>query len=212
MNSAILACQLVSPFDYKTSEYQGNSGTTASALVSFPALKEGDPPFTIVVSTWSGEKVRDTGIRPGQCLILEGNIRLDKDKPPGLVFSRFTPVETLLKTNLVHIVGRTGRDTEVKYFESGACKATNSLAVNRRKKGETDWFNIEFWSKTAEVAGNYVNKGTLIGVTGEIAIERWTDRDSGNPREKLVIKGTQLDLLGSKADRQEQQQQRDDGW
>lgn len=107
-----------------------------------------------------------------------------------------------MSLNIVTLVGRAGRDPEVKYFESGSVKCTFALAVNRptRNSDEPDWFNLEIWGKTAEVAGNYVRKGSLIGVQGSLKFDYWQDRASGVPRSQPVIRVDRLDLLGSKQD------------
>jgi single-strand DNA-binding protein len=106
-----------------------------------------------------------------------------------------------MSINVVHLVGRAGRDPETKYFDSGSVKTTFSLAVNRMKRDDPpDWFEIEVWGKTAEVAANYVKKGSLIGIKGSLALDTWTDRNSNTPRSKPVIRVEKLDLLGSKND------------
>ncbi len=104
--------------------------------------------------------------------------------------------------NVVHLVGRVGGDPDVKYFESGAVRCTLTLAVDRRTRNndQPDWFNLELWGKTAEVAANYVRKGKQIGVTGSLKIESWQDRNTQAKRSKPVIKVDRLDLLGSKRD------------
>ncbi len=103
--------------------------------------------------------------------------------------------------NSVTIVGRSGRDPEMRYFESGRVKTTFSLAVNRpTKEKETDWFDIELWGRQAEVAGEYVRKGSLIGIEGRLDFSRWTD-DSGVKHARPYIHGVNLRLLGSKGDR-----------
>jgi single-strand DNA-binding protein len=103
--------------------------------------------------------------------------------------------------NVVHLVGRVGKDPEVRYFESGKVLSTLTLAVNRRSKNdEPDWFNLEIWGKTAEIAANYVRKGSLIGIQGQLKIETWSDRATGASRSKPVIRVDRLDLLGSKRD------------
>lgn len=103
--------------------------------------------------------------------------------------------------NSVVIVGRCGQDPEMKYFESGKVKTTFSLAVNRwdtKTKSEiTDWFNIEFWDKQAEVAGEYVKKGRQVALDGRLAISSWTT-PSGENRVRYLIRGLNLRLLGSK--------------
>jgi single-strand DNA-binding protein len=102
--------------------------------------------------------------------------------------------------NLVTLVGRAGSDPEMKYFESGSVKCSFSLAVNRntKKDEQPDWFTLEMWSRTAEVAGEYVRKGSLIGITGALSMQRWNDRTSGEARERPVIKVERLELLGSR--------------
>lgn len=107
-----------------------------------------------------------------------------------------------MNLNLVNLVGRVGGEPDVKYFESGSVKCNLTLAVNRRTRNgeQPDWFNLELWGKTAEVAGNYVRKGSLIGVQGSLKIETWSDRTTGANRSKPVIKVDRLDLLGSKKD------------
>lgn len=99
---------------------------------------------------------------------------------------------------LVTLAGRVGRDPDVRYFESGAVVVSFSLAVNRRKKdAPPDWFDLKIWGRTAEVAANYVRKGSLIAVTGQLGLETWTDKATGDPREKPVVQVETLSLLGS---------------
>lgn len=109
--------------------------------------------------------------------------------------------------NVVNLVGRVGRDPDVKYFESGSVVCNLTLAVDRRTRNsdEPDWFNLELWGKTAEVAANYVRKGSLIGVSGALKFEYWQDRVTGANRSKPVIRVDRLDLLGSKQDRETSQ-------
>lgn len=104
--------------------------------------------------------------------------------------------------NVVHLVGRAGRDPEVKYFESGSVVCEFAIAVDRigRNNDQPDWFELKIWGKTAQVAGDYVRKGTLVGIVGSLQIERWTDRSTGGMRSKPVIQVEQLRLLGSKRD------------
>ncbi|MFH0703361.1 MAG: single-stranded DNA-binding protein [bacterium] len=101
--------------------------------------------------------------------------------------------------NSVVLVGRAGQDPEMKYFESGKVKTAFSIAVNRwSKEGErTDWFNIELWDKNAEIAGEYVRKGRLVGIEGKLDVSHWTDLD-GTKRERFFIRANNLRLLGSK--------------
>ena len=103
--------------------------------------------------------------------------------------------------NAVCLVGRVGQDPEVKYFESGSVKCNLTLAVNRPTKNkETDWFTLEIWGKTAEIAANYVRKGSQIGIEGSLHMDSWSDRSTGVSRSKPVIRVNKLDLLSSKRD------------
>ena len=107
------------------------------------------------------------------------------------------------RVNNIIVVGRAGRDPEIRYFESGSCVADFSLAVNRPTKNkETDWFNIKVWGRQAEIAGEYVKKGSLIAIEGEIDFETWTDRNSGMEQKKSVITASNLRLLGGKNENQ----------
>ena len=103
--------------------------------------------------------------------------------------------------NSVTLVGRAGRDPEVRYFESGTVVANLTMAVNRRnREDEPDWFNLEIWGKQAQVAADYVKKGSLIGITGSFKLDSWKDRNTGEDRNKPVIRVDRLELLGSKRD------------
>jgi len=110
-----------------------------------------------------------------------------------------------MSINKINLVGRAGRDPETKYFDSGKQVCNFTLAVNRRtsnKDEPPDWFDLEMWDKTADVAGKYVKKGSLVGITGTLVFDRWTDKATGEERSKPVIRVDQLDLLGSKQDNQ----------
>jgi len=104
--------------------------------------------------------------------------------------------------NVVNLVGRAGANPEVRYFDSGSVKCTLPLAVDRRSRNseQPDWFNLEIWGKTAEVATNYVKKGKQIAVQGTFKIETWTDKTTGGMRSRPIIKVDRLELLGSKRD------------
>jgi len=101
--------------------------------------------------------------------------------------------------NCVVIVGHVGQDPEMKYFESGSVKTTMSIAVNRGQKDndKTDWFKIELWGRIAEIAGEYVRKGSLIGIEGRLEFNHWTDAE-GNKHSTSYILADKLKLLGKK--------------
>jgi single-strand DNA-binding protein len=103
--------------------------------------------------------------------------------------------------NHVVLVGRAGRDPEIRYFESGRVVTTITMAVNRpMRDAQTDWFDIEIWGKQAEIAGEYVKKGSLIGVEGKIRWDSWTSKDSGELNIKPLVVADSIRLLGSKKD------------
>ncbi len=104
--------------------------------------------------------------------------------------------------NVVTLVGHVGQDPDVKYFEPDKVKCRLTLAVNRwtRDGKQTDWFNLELWGREAQVATNYVRKGSLIGIKGSLKFDTWSDRATGVNRSSPIIKVDRLDLLGSKRD------------
>ncbi|KGF72408.1 single-stranded DNA-binding protein [Neosynechococcus sphagnicola sy1] len=109
-----------------------------------------------------------------------------------------------MSLNHVTLVGRVGGDPDVKYFESGSVVCNLTLAVNRQSRNneQPDWFNLELWGKQAEVAANYVRKGSQIGISGALKFEHWKDRSTGASRSKPVIRVERLELLGSKRDQE----------
>ena len=108
-----------------------------------------------------------------------------------------------MSINTITLVGRAGRDPELRFFESGTSVANLTMAVDKassNREEEPDWFSLEIWGKQAQVAADYVRKGSLIGVVGRMTSEQWTDRNTGERRSKPVVKVDRLALLGSKAD------------
>ena len=106
-----------------------------------------------------------------------------------------------MAVNSVTLVGRAGRDPEVRYFESGSVVANLTMAVNRRGRDEEpDWFNLEIWGKQAQVAADYVKKGSLLGIVGSFKLDTWIDKNTGEGRSKPVVRVDRLELLGSKRD------------
>jgi len=106
--------------------------------------------------------------------------------------------------NTVILVGRVGNSPVIKYFESGKVQTTFNLAVNRPKKSEdgeqiADWFKIEVWGRFAEIANEYIRRGSLVGVEGKLEFKKWTDAQ-GNEKESFVIVAANFRLLGGKND------------
>ncbi|HXW15684.1 MAG TPA: single-stranded DNA-binding protein [Terriglobia bacterium] len=108
--------------------------------------------------------------------------------------------------NKVILVGRLGKDPEIKYMPSGAPMAKFSLATDesfKDKTGEkqehTEWHNIVAWNKLAEICGEYLTKGKLVYIEGSIRSRQWQDQ-SGNKRTSYDIIANYMQMLGSKAD------------
>jgi single-strand DNA-binding protein len=184
-----------------------SSGDTqcAAFTAQVAAYKHEDPPMDIAATVWGDAAVRaDANIRADSYWILSGRFRIEKDRPLGLQVERFDAVSLPLDlpgANRVALVGRAGRDPEVRYFESGSMVANLTLAVNRRSRDdEPDWFNLEIWGKQAQIAADYVRKGSLLGITGSFKLDRWIDKGTGEERSKPVITVDRLELLGSKRD------------
>lgn len=115
--------------------------------------------------------------------------------------------------NNCSFVGNAGRDPEVRYFEDGKVVANFSIAVKRRKRdAEPLWLKLEIWGKQAQVAADYVRKGSLVGVAGELDIDEWTDRNTGEPRKAPKLRVNDLRLLGSKSDNQQSSAPTNSGW
>jgi single-strand DNA-binding protein len=98
----------------------------------------------------------------------------------------------------ITLVGNAGRDPEVRYFESGKSVANINIAC-RGNNGETEWFNLSIWGKQAQIAADYIKKGTLFAVTGSLATEKWTDKKTGEEKSQLKVNVADLRLLGGKS-------------
>lgn len=99
--------------------------------------------------------------------------------------------------NTVALVGRAGRDPEVRYFDNGSSVATFTIAVDGWSKDEgkaTHWIDLKLWGRSAQTAADFVRKGSLIGVTGRLEQERWETK-AGEKRSKLVVVVNSLQLL-----------------
>lgn len=103
------------------------------------------------------------------------------------------------------IVGNLGRDPEVRFTQGGAAVCTLSVAVGERvKKGEawedhTEWFRVVVFGKTAESAGNYLQKGRQVYVEGKLRQKEYEDKDGTKKRSTEVIADV-LQWLGGKGE------------
>src|SRR5438105_2634923 len=106
--------------------------------------------------------------------------------------------------NMCMLIGRSGAAPEVRYLDNGRVVTKVRIAVNRPmgkdKDGNkiTDWFNVDFWGKKAELAGELIKKGSLVSVTGAVHIEEWTD-NAGAKRTSVKISADDFQMLESKA-------------
>ena len=102
--------------------------------------------------------------------------------------------------NIVTIVGRLTRDSELKYTNSGTAVCKFSLAVNRKKRSGDQWtdevsyFDVVLWGKQGEALQQYLGKGKQIAVSGELRQNRW--EQDGQSRSKVEIIANNLQLLG----------------
>ena len=105
------------------------------------------------------------------------------------------------------IIGRLGRDVELKYSQQGVAVATFSVATNERttRNGETQekvlWWRVTAFNKLAENCNQYLSKGSEVWIDGQPSYEEFTDRD-GNKRFTLTLRANEVQFLGSKGEAQ----------
>lgn len=111
----------------------------------------------------------------------------------------------MASVNKVILIGNLGKDPELKMLPSGMAVAKTSLATSetfKDKSGEkqtkTQWHNLTFWGKTAEIVDKYAKKGQAIYIEG--SIEYRTYEKDGVTKNATDIRVSQLSLLGSKND------------
>lgn len=123
-----------------------------------------------------------------------------------------------MSVNKVILVGNVGKDPETRYLEEGVAVSKFPLAtseVYRNKDGEkvttTEWHNIVLWRGLAQVAENYVRKGSQLYIEGRIRTRSYDDRD-GNKRYITEIVGDNMQMLGKKQDDGESSHQTGTGY
>ncbi len=103
--------------------------------------------------------------------------------------------------NHVFLVGRAGQDPEPRTTANGRTLCQLSLATNRPVKSgdswtsETDWHRVVLWERNAEIASQFVQKGSSVGIEGELRVSKWTDKE-GVRRSRTEIHARRLHLLG----------------
>lgn len=107
--------------------------------------------------------------------------------------------------NRVVLMGNITRDPQVRYLQSGIAVCDLGLAVNERRKGpngesieEVTFVDVTLWERSAEIAGEYLRKGSPVLIEGRLKMDRWTDKNDGQPRTKLKVTGDRLVLVGTR--------------
>ena len=106
--------------------------------------------------------------------------------------------------NRVVLVGNLTRDPELRYISSGTAVTEIGLAVNDRRKNqsgewvdETQFIDITLWGRTAEVASEYLSKGSSVLIEGRLKLDRW-EKD-GQKNSKLRVVGEKMQMLGGRS-------------
>jgi single-strand DNA-binding protein len=107
--------------------------------------------------------------------------------------------------NKVILVGNLGKDPEVRYMANGGAVCNVTLATSEswkdkqtgEQKDKTEWHNIVFYRRLAEIAGEYLRKGSQIYVEGKLQTRKWQDK-SGNDRYTTEIIASEMQMLGGR--------------
>jgi len=112
--------------------------------------------------------------------------------------------------NKVILVGRLGKDPEIKSTPGGQTVAKFTMATDEKftdKSGEkqerTEWHNIVAWARLAEICGQYLRKGSLVYIEGSIRTDSWEDKESGQKRYRTEIVAREMKMLDRKRDSDE---------
>jgi len=108
--------------------------------------------------------------------------------------------------NKVMLIGRLGADPEVRYMPSGGAVTTIRLATSRRwkdkqsgeRREETEWHRVVFYNRLAEIAGEYLKKGSQAYVEGRIRTQKWQGQD-GQDRYTTEIIADTMNMLDSRS-------------
>lgn len=104
--------------------------------------------------------------------------------------------------NKVVLVGNLTRDIELRYLQNGSAVGKSAIAVTRKynsngeKKEETCFIDIDFWGKTAEIANQYLHKGSKVLIEGRLKLDQWQDQNGQN-RSKHSIYVESMEMLGT---------------
>jgi single-strand DNA-binding protein len=109
--------------------------------------------------------------------------------------------------NKVMIIGRLGKDPEMRYTASGSPVTTFSVAAGRQWKDgngeareETEWFNVVTWNKLAEICNDHLRKASRVYIEGRLQTRQWQDQD-GLTRYRTEVIASDMIMLDSKGSR-----------
>lgn len=118
--------------------------------------------------------------------------------------------------NKVILVGNVTRDIELRSINSGSSVCDLGMAVNDRKKtasgewvDEVTFIDVTLWNRTAEIAAEYLGKGSSVLIEGRLKLEQW--ETDGQKRSKLKVIGDRMQMLGGKKESAVQQTSRVSG-
>tara|TARA_A100001011_G_scaffold209668_1_gene217922 strand:- start:434 stop:919 length:486 start_codon:yes stop_codon:yes gene_type:complete len=119
--------------------------------------------------------------------------------------------------NKAMILGRLGRDPEVRYTSGGSPIANISVATNSRSKDKesgqwqdvTEWHRVILFNKNAEIAEKYLKKGGSVYIEGRIQTRSWDDQQSGQKRYSTEIIADQMKMMGGRDNQLENDSERD---
>ena len=107
--------------------------------------------------------------------------------------------------NKVMLIGNLTRDPELRHTPKGTAVSEISLAIKRiwnneqgQKQEDVTYVDVTLWGRQAEVAQQYLTKGSPAYIEGRLQLDSWDDKETGKKRSKLKIVGEVLQLLGSK--------------
>ena len=107
--------------------------------------------------------------------------------------------------NKVVVIGKLTRDVELNYTSSQTAVTDIGLAINDKVKRNDQWvdevtfIDITLWGRTAEVAAEFLKKGSQVLIEGRLRMETWLDKKNGNAkRTKIKLTGETMRMLGSK--------------
>jgi len=107
--------------------------------------------------------------------------------------------------NKVILVGNMGNDPEVRYTPSGAAVTTISIATTEswkdkdgNKQEKTEWHRVVFFGRLAEIAGEYLKKGSQVYIEGKLRTNKWQDKE-GQDRYTTEILANEMQMLGGRS-------------